>query len=45
MEKNRENRLREVTGWVMIRIVWADLYRPQVTAERVRRMLRMGLIA
>ena len=44
-EKNRENRLREVTGWVMIRIVWANLYRPQVTAERVRRMLRMGMIA
>ena len=44
-EKNREDRLREVTGWSMIRFIWSDLHVRAVTAERVRRMMRLGLAA
>ena len=44
-EKNREDRLREVTGWSMIRFTWSDLHVRGVTAERVRRMMRLGLAA
>lgn len=39
-EKRREDRLREVTGWSMIRIVWSDLQTPVATAGRIARMLR-----
>ncbi|MBO9520035.1 MAG: type IV toxin-antitoxin system AbiEi family antitoxin domain-containing protein [Nocardioidaceae bacterium] len=35
-EKIREDRIREVTGWRMIRFGWADLERPSRTAARVR---------
>lgn len=41
-EKRREDRLREITGWLMIRLVWADLFAPTATAERVRRQLLAG---
>jgi hypothetical protein len=34
-EKKREDRLREITGWLMVRLVWADLLRPEETARRV----------
>ena len=44
-EKTREDRLREATQWGFIRLVWADLYNPRGSAERVRRMMRLGLIA
>ena len=27
-EKKREDLLRELTGWLMIRLIWADLFRP-----------------
>ncbi|MDP2774768.1 MAG: type IV toxin-antitoxin system AbiEi family antitoxin domain-containing protein [Nocardioides sp.] len=39
-EKCREDELREITGFRMIRPIWSDLDRPDVTADRVRRMLR-----
>jgi hypothetical protein len=39
-EKRREDRLREITGWSMIRLVWADLYAPSRTGARIARMLR-----
>ena len=39
-EKRREDELREVTGLRMLRAVWSDLDRPELTAERLRRMLR-----
>ena len=29
-----------LTGWRCIRIVWADLYQPEVTAARIRAMFR-----
>lgn len=39
-EKRREQMICELTGWRCIRITWADLARPDITAERIRRMLR-----
>lgn len=39
-EKKREDRMREVTGWRMIRFVWADLYQPERTSLRLRAQLR-----
>jgi hypothetical protein len=41
-EKLREDLLREVTGWRMVRLVWADLYRLQQTAARIRRLMAGG---
>lgn len=41
-EKIREDRLREATGWLMIRLTWADLYRPEATAARIRRLMRQA---
>lgn len=38
-EKRREDRLREVTGFGMVRLVWSELSRPAVTAARVARYL------
>ncbi len=42
-EKRREDRLREITGWGMGRLVWADLSRPAETGARFAR--RLGLAA
>ncbi len=39
-EKQREERICELTGWRCIRIVWSDLYRPAETAARIRRLFR-----
>jgi hypothetical protein len=41
-EKEREDRLREITGWLMIRLVWADLYRQHDTGRRIRHQLVRG---
>ncbi len=38
-EKQREDRMREVTGFGMIRLTWEDLNRPQTTLARLRRQL------
>jgi hypothetical protein len=38
-EKKREDLVRELTGWRCIRITWADLYQPEATALRIRRVL------
>jgi hypothetical protein len=35
-EKAREDLVRELTGWRCIRLVWADLERPDHTARRIR---------
>lgn len=40
-EKQREDLLREVTGFGMVRLVWGDFDRPRLTASRVRRRLRL----
>lgn len=38
-EKQREDLLRETTGYRMVRLVWEDYQRPQLTLARVRRAL------
>jgi hypothetical protein len=38
-EKRREELVCMLTGWVCIRITWADLARPEVTARRIRSLL------
>lgn len=39
-EKQREDLLREITGFGMIRLVWSDYDRPRVTTDRIARRLR-----
>jgi len=41
-EKRREDRLREITQWSMVRIIGSDLATPAQTAARVRRLLRQA---
>ncbi|WP_299054951.1 hypothetical protein [uncultured Nocardioides sp.] len=35
-EQQREDLIRELTGFIVVRVVWADLDRPHVVAQRVR---------
>ena len=41
-EKQREDMLRELTGWSMIRITWADLAHPEATVARILRAMRLA---
>lgn len=41
-EKAREDRIRELTGWTVIRITWRDLSFPAHTAHRIRTALGRG---
>ncbi|HWJ09812.1 MAG TPA: hypothetical protein VNS46_10575 [Nocardioides sp.] len=41
-EKRREDLLRELTGWTMIRLIWADLDVPRSTGARMRQFLRIA---
>ncbi|UUW88226.1 type IV toxin-antitoxin system AbiEi family antitoxin domain-containing protein [Pimelobacter simplex] len=41
-EKLREDVLRELTGWHMIRIVWSDLDHPKATAARIQRAMMLS---
>ncbi|MBC7276624.1 hypothetical protein [Nocardioides sp.] len=41
-EKRREDELREITGFSMIRLIWSDFAHPAVTAARVRRALSLS---
>lgn len=41
-EKRREDLLRELTGYRMIRLVWADLQRPAATGRRISDYLRQA---
>jgi hypothetical protein len=38
-EKIREDEVRRLTGWICIRIVWADLERPDRIAAKIRRAI------
>lgn len=38
-EKRREEAICAATGWVCIRITWADLDRPVTTARRIKKLL------
>jgi Transcriptional regulator, AbiEi antitoxin len=42
-EKRREEQLCILTGWVCIRITWADLANPAATARRIRAVLQSRL--
>jgi hypothetical protein len=42
-EKRREERICLLTGWVCIRLTWADLARPAATARRIRAVLQSRL--
>ncbi|GAA1937928.1 type IV toxin-antitoxin system AbiEi family antitoxin domain-containing protein [Nocardioides marmoribigeumensis] len=39
-EKKREDRIREATGWIVIRVTWADLADPAQLVARIRRAMR-----
>jgi hypothetical protein len=41
-EKKREDALRAETGWLMVRLIWAELFRPGPTAAKIRRQLERG---
>ncbi len=41
-EKKREDRLREETGWLMVRLVWEELFQPSRAAAKIRRQLERG---
>ena len=38
-EKKREELICQLTGWVCIRVTWADLAAPELLARRVRKLL------
>jgi hypothetical protein len=38
-EKRREDRLREITQWAMVRLVWGDLELGGYTANRIRQLM------
>jgi hypothetical protein len=38
-EKKREERICQLTGWVCLRIGWADLEKPVATTTRIRKIL------
>lgn len=42
-EKLREDRLRDL-GWQVVRWIWAELFRPEVIAERLHRAFARGRI-
>ena len=39
-EKTREDRIREATGWVVIRVIWSELANPHEIIARIRRAMR-----
>lgn len=41
-EKRREDKLREITGWLMIRLIWSELFTPVLTGDRIRAQLARG---
>lgn len=41
-EKIREDALRAETGWLMVRLIWAELFEPTRTAAKIRRQLARG---
>lgn len=41
-EKVREDLLREITGWLMVRIIWKEIFTPGPTGAKIRRQLERG---
>ena len=44
-EKQREELVTRITGWRCLRVVWADLYKPERTAATVKSMFRPTSVA
>ena len=44
-EKRREEMICELTGWRCIRVSWADLYRPELVAARIRKLFQPAAVA
>lgn len=44
-EKRREEQIRAVTGWICVRITWADLARPEEVARRIREAIALAAAA
>ena len=44
-EKQREDMIRELTGWQCLRITWSDLERPSRLAARIRTFLGVPAVA
>lgn len=44
-EKQREDTIRELTGWTCIRVTWADLAYPERLMARLRRVLGLDFAA
>jgi hypothetical protein len=44
-EKQREELVCQLTDWRCLRVVWADLYRPEHTAARVKSLFRPTSVA
>jgi len=38
------SRLREETGWLMVRLIWAELFRGGALAAKTRRQLDRGKV-
>lgn len=41
-EKVREDALREETNWLMVRLIWSEIFKPGATAAKIRRQLERG---
>jgi hypothetical protein len=41
-EKVREDALREATNWLVVRLIWSELFKPGPTAAKIRRQLERG---
>jgi hypothetical protein len=41
-EKIREDALREATNWLVLRLIWGEIFKPGATAVRIRRQLERG---
>jgi hypothetical protein len=41
-EKVREDALRQATNWLVVRLIWSELFKPGPTAAKIRRQLDRG---
>jgi hypothetical protein len=41
-EKVREDALRAATNWLMVRLIWSEIFRPGPTAAKIRHQLERG---
>jgi len=41
-EKVREDALRGATNWLMVRLIWSEIFKPGMTAAKIRHQLERG---